>query len=241
MNQPDIMFPIEAATTITQTQVRARQPSRRSRRNDCGGSGTCTGSRSSERKKALTPKLAASTAIAQPGPTPATSAPPIAGPTIPADAIEMPRSAFACCSRSALTVSGVNPVEAGLKKADAEPATAWRTAICQMRAECVRSSTATAPWLPRRTRSAVSMTARRGSRSAKTPPTSRNATSGAVFAAITQPRSETEPVRSRTANASAIVTIWSPSSETICPVKRSRNSRSRSASRLLARGRIAAD
>jgi hypothetical protein len=34
-------------------------------------------------------------------------------PDSPATDIDSPRSAFACCSRSALTVIGVNPVDAG--------------------------------------------------------------------------------------------------------------------------------
>src|SRR4029077_14101950 len=41
-----IMFPRDALTTISQTQVRAvnsRQPSSRSRANDCGGRLTCSG------------------------------------------------------------------------------------------------------------------------------------------------------------------------------------------------------
>ena len=41
-----IMFPRDALTTISQTQVRAvnsRQPSSRSRANDCGGRLTCGG------------------------------------------------------------------------------------------------------------------------------------------------------------------------------------------------------
>ena len=41
----------------------------------------------------------------------------------------MPRSAFACCRRSSLTVSGVSPVEAGLKKAVAVPALALYAAV----------------------------------------------------------------------------------------------------------------
>ena len=45
----------------------------------------------------------------------------------------------------ALTVSGVSPVEAGLKKAVAVPATACSTTSCQMRAWPVRTSTATVP------------------------------------------------------------------------------------------------
>ena len=42
--------------------------------------------------------------------------PPIAVPTIPVEAIESPRSAFACCSRSGLTVIGVSPVDAGIEE-----------------------------------------------------------------------------------------------------------------------------
>ena len=54
--------------------------------------------------------------------------------------------------------------------------------------------------------------------------------SGIIFAAKTYPRSVAEPVRSSTANASATLVIASPSSETIWPVKSSRNCRSRRAS-----------
>src|SRR4051812_27133493 len=123
-NTDDIMLPIDAATTITHTQVRdanSRHPSWRSLRNDCGGSVTCAGRRSCARKYALTAKLAASRASAQPAPTPATSAPEMTEPMMPVDAIESPRSAFACCRRSGLTVIGVSPVDAGLKNALAVP------------------------------------------------------------------------------------------------------------------------
>ena len=82
-------------------------------------------------------------------------------------------------------VIGVNPVDAGLKNAVAVPDTACRTTISQMCAVCVRTRSATVPCAANRTTSATSITARRGSRSAKTPPTSRNATSGIVFAAKT--------------------------------------------------------
>jgi len=106
-------------------------------------------------------------------------------PMIPVDAIDSPRSAFACCSRSGLTVIGVKPVEAGLKNALAVPEIAWRTTISQICALCVRISIATPPCVPKRTTSAVSITARRGSRSAKTPPMRRKPTSGTAFAAKT--------------------------------------------------------
>ena len=67
------MFPNDAESTTTHTHVREENschPSRRSLRKDCGGSFTCGGRRSSERKNALNAKLAASTASAQPGPPP---------------------------------------------------------------------------------------------------------------------------------------------------------------------------
>ena len=145
------------------------------------------------------------------------------------DAIDIPRSAFASCRLAALTVIGVSPVDAGLKNAVAVPARACKTISSQMWALCDRRSTATVAWTAMRATSAVSITARRGNRSANTPPTSRKITSGAVFAAITRPRSVGEPVRSSTAHASANGVIASPISDTNWPVKKSRNWRSWSA------------
>jgi hypothetical protein len=63
------------------------------------------------------------------------------------------------------------------------------------------------PWLTRRVRSDATITPRGWKRSAKTPPTRRNATSGRVKAAKTRPTSVAEPVRSSTANGSATLTI----------------------------------
>jgi len=98
---------------------------------------------------------------------------------------ERPRRAFAWGSRAALTVIGVKPVDAGLKNADAEPATACVTTSCQSRAFPEINSAAITPWLTKRAASAVSITTRRGSRSAKTPPTRRKTISGIVRAAKT--------------------------------------------------------
>jgi hypothetical protein len=50
----------------------------------------------------------------------------------------------------------------------------------------------------------------RGNRSATTPPKSRKTTIGTVCAASTWPRAAAEPVRSRTAKASATVAIVLP-------------------------------
>ena len=59
-----------------------------------------------------------------------------AGPSSPIEAIDIPRSAFASCSRSALTVIVVSPVEAGLKNAVAAPANACSTISSQICAVC---------------------------------------------------------------------------------------------------------
>src|SRR4051812_28109757 len=64
------------------------------------------------------------------------------------------------------------------------------------------------------------------------PPTSRNRTVGIVRAARTKPRSAFEPVRSRTAKASARFANALPTNEIVRPEKRSRNSRSASGPRL---------
>src|SRR5437868_3544396 len=56
-------------------------------------------------------------------------------------------------------------------------------------------------------------------------------TIGTSRAVRTNPRSEAEPVRSRTANASATGTSMSPKTEIACAENRSRNSRSRSESK----------
>ena len=63
--------------------------------------------------------MAASIANTQPGPTAVTSSPAIVGPATNATLRERLISAFACCNRSARTVSGTSPVEAGEKKASA--------------------------------------------------------------------------------------------------------------------------
>jgi hypothetical protein len=65
----------------------------------------------------------------------------------------------------------------------------------------------------------------RGSRSAQMPPTRRNSTCGSDLAARTYPRSAFDPVRSRTANASATFANALPMKEVVLPRKRSRNGR----------------
>lgn len=70
------------------------------------------------------------------------------------------------------------------------------------------------------------MTVRRDSRSPSTPPTRTNAASAIPCAAKTKPTSVAEPVRSRIANESATRVMPLPSSETVWPTKKKRNSRS---------------
>ncbi len=130
-----------------------------------------------------------------------------------------------------LTTAGMIPEIAGLKNALAAPAIAASAAIAQTPGSPAISSAAIRPWAAKRMRSVVTISARRGSRSAHTPPTSRNATSGIVRAASTMPRSLAEPVCSSTAKASATPTMPSPSSETAWPRNSSRNGRSVSASK----------
>lgn len=60
-----------------------------------------------------TAKEIASAISVQPEPKTATSVPAIAAPTIVAELVEMRSSAFADCSCSAGTTSGIRPVDAG--------------------------------------------------------------------------------------------------------------------------------
>ena len=87
---------------------------------------------------------------------------------------------------------------------------------------------ASTSWTIARTRSAPIMTARRGSRSAQTPPTSRNTTLGGENAVMTSPRSVPDPLTSSTANASATNDSESPTTDAVRPIHRFRKFRSRS-------------
>jgi hypothetical protein len=104
-----------------------------------------------------------------------------------------------------------------LKNPVAAPVTAASAASIQTSAAPAISNAAIAPWLTKRTTSAATITVRRGSRSATTPPASSRPTSGSIRAASTRPSSDAEPPSPSTANASATLTIPSPSSETACP------------------------
>ena len=75
------------------------------------------------RHAALIANVAASAAIAQPAPAPATSTPAARGPRISPVETALERNAFAGCSCSAVTTSGSRPVDAGLKNPVAVPVT----------------------------------------------------------------------------------------------------------------------
>jgi hypothetical protein len=137
----------------------------------------------------------------------------------------MRKTAFACWSSEGSTVCGTSPVDAGKKNANPVPPIAWSTTRCQISALPVSSRAAVAACDPPVTRSATTITRWRGSRSAQTPPMSRKTSCGTIRAASTSPRSDAEPVRSRTAKASAIGAIALPRNEIPRARKRSRNSR----------------
>ncbi len=99
-------------STITQSQVRvrnSRQPVPSSARKLDPSILRFAGSRIAPMKSAPRPKVAASIAIAVPGPKPATSSPPSAAPPID-EALRTSRSrAFAVCSSAGGTVWGTIP------------------------------------------------------------------------------------------------------------------------------------
>ena len=91
----------------------------------------------------------------------------------------MARSPLACCSRSGRTTAGSSPVDAGLKKPVAAPVRPDSTAIAQIGGSPVISSSGEdALASTSRARSAATITVRRDTRSATTPPISSEPTSG---------------------------------------------------------------
>ncbi len=78
-------------------------------------------SRIAARKAALTAKVAASAAMAQPVPQIAITTPAAAGPRMPVTFRDSDIIAFAWWSRSGRTVCGTSPCEAGPKNASATP------------------------------------------------------------------------------------------------------------------------
>jgi len=183
-----------------------------------------------DRKAALTRKLTPSSAKAQPVPMVATIRPDSSGPTMWAPLCESERRALACCTRPGLTISGISPVEAGVKNESALPITSASAMRCQSSALPVMRRVETTACVAARTRSQATITRWRGRRSDQTPPTRVSTTRGRAKAANTRPRSPAEPVSSRTAKASATPTSESPMAEPVWPIQSRRNWRSESAS-----------
>ena len=142
-------------------------------------------------------------------------------------------NALACCSRASLIVSGTRPVDAGPKNACAAPNTAEVTTNIQISIASVSNATATTAWTAARIPSQASITSRRGSRSAQTPPTTMKLARASVNAARTRPSSAAPPPVWSTANGSATKITESPMAEAVCPSHNSRNCRSWSAPSLL--------
>ena len=142
---------------------------------------------SRSRNAALIAKLTASIENTQPVPKAAISVPETTGPKTLSVLREVERRALADCRPARGTVCCTRPSEAGWKNADAAP----KSTIVTMKSGSVispaSSITAVNAWTTPRTRSLASMTARRGNRSATTPPTSVKETREMVNAANTPP------------------------------------------------------
>src|SRR6266508_1753992 len=135
--------------------------------------------------------------------------------------------ALAFCRRADRTVSGTRPVEAGEENAVAAPPSACRTKISQMRAWPLTSRAPMAARIAKFAESDESITRRRGRRSATTPPINSVEIWASVQQAKAIPTSVAEPVRSRTANATAIGARFVPKNEIVRAPASRRKLRSR--------------
>ena len=143
---------------------------------------------------AETTNVSASNANAQPAPSPSTSAVAIAGPT---SSLALPTTeiaALAGWTSSSGTVCGISPVAAGLKNASAVPNAASITTIAQIGTSPMKISTASSACSAARMTSVPIISRWRSSRSAQTPPSSKNPTSGRACAASTSPTSVGVPI-----------------------------------------------
>ena len=107
---------IENWSTITHSHVRernSRQPVARSEMKLCTSARDTSSSRISATIPAAARYVAASNAIATPGPKPATMKPASAAPPIAVAFRASASSAFASCSSAGGTVCGVTPADAG--------------------------------------------------------------------------------------------------------------------------------
>ena len=209
---------------------RTRASRRAGRRGTTAAAVRCApGSRSCARNQALNAKLAASTASAQPGPGDRDDRAADPEPDEPGDGHREPAQRVRLLQPLGAHRHRRQSGRRGVEERGRRARERLEHGELPDLALCVRTSAAVAPCVPRRTTSAVSITARRGRRSANTPPTSRNVDERH------RPRGKDEAEVGRvadqtsTANASATDVNASPSSEISWPVKSRRNSRSRSA------------
>ena len=209
-------------------ETTSRKPSRISTRKRLRSARVCAATFSCTRKNALRTKLAESMTNTQPVPATAIRAPDAAGPKMFAELREMFRSAFAGWRHSRVIVCGTSPSDAGPKKAEAAPKTALVTKKSGSVMWPVRSITPMNAWTTPRTRSQASITARRGRRSATTPPTSVKTTREPSPTASTPPSATVEWPTASTAKAIATGTSASPAAEATRPSQRSLNGRCRS-------------
>jgi hypothetical protein len=175
-------------------EVSSRHPSLSSRAK-APGSFTGAVPRSSprpRRKAALTRKVSESIASPHPAPMATTTSPPSAGPTRLPTLSARATSPLARWNFERGTSCGTSPSAAGRNRAVAAPLSADSVITCHNSAAPVMNSAASAAWVAARARSETIIRAWRGTRSAHTPPASRNTT------IVTVRRQERNPGRPRT-------------------------------------------
>jgi hypothetical protein len=204
-------------STESQAQLRRRnsaQPSIRSESSDeDAAAGAASGRRRPTSRAALTRKLNASSAKAQPGLEAARTIAASAGPTTPPAEATIPRRAFASRSEPEGTTSGISAVIAGMKRAVPAPSTTSATRSCPKLAVPASSRSAIVPCPRKRTRSAPTSVARRESRSPIVPPTRRTKPKASAWQPSAMPACPIVPPIETTAKGRAASTMKLPASE----------------------------
>src|SRR4051812_13879340 len=204
----------------------SRQPMRSRARKPSPSSGSAprgaNPGRIAIRHAALTANVSASSAMTSPGAPIARTTPASTGPAMFATLRVKPIKALASCSRSGATVCGMRPIRAGMKIAAQAPHTADSATSIQTSALPVSRRVASTAWQIVRMTSAAIIVRLGPTRSDSTPPAIAKSANGMPLAARTMPRSVASPI-SRTANAIATAIMRSPTTDSDCPAKRSRN------------------
>ncbi len=190
-----VMLETDATVTVAHSQLRHQNschPRRNWARKDVEVVSGTGPRRRAASEQTLRTYERASARIAQPGLDAATMTPATAGPMIAPIENVSPLSAFACVRRSLETIWGMSPVSDGMKKAVPVPTSAGRRRKPQKGGCPRRIQAPSAVSAEARSTSAASMTWRRPNLSPATPPMSRKATSGTVWAASTTPTSDAD-------------------------------------------------